>query len=117
MTEKYKSYETLGKQMSDLIAVTRKKRMEMEKDLKQMEEQNEYLRAQVHDMEHILSTDILLLDPSSMNTIRDNFSLKLQENLTICFMNKKEAIKVKSCSDFLFTTRVKHVLSELIRTE
>ena len=64
--------------MADLVTVARKKRLDKEAELEQLELENAALRKQVRDYGDLLERDTMLLAPNPLQQLRGKFMQELE---------------------------------------
>ena len=72
-TEQLRVLDEKDKAQGDLVAVTKRKMLALEKDIEALKNKSDFLQRSIEEYETILHFDILQLHPDVLKQIRDSF--------------------------------------------
>ena len=80
--------------MADLVAVTRKKREEMEGKIEQLQIENDLMKQQLVDFQLVLERDMMLLNPQLAAECRQKFATELEDLVSGMSLKSKEEVEM-----------------------
>jgi len=115
-TDRHREVQKSTVSLNNLVAVTRKRREELENEHADMKDRCEFMKLHLVEFERLIERDLMLLKEDQIASFRQRFAHKMETMIAkMDWKDRKEGIKIRSCIGLFYQQRMKNIFGELVR--